>query len=546
MKRTPIAFGISPIDRFRGFLGTAGLILLCVFTTTRIALSGEEANSTTNNRPTQAIPFGLFSPQVKVHWDSRYLFVESDGMPSHGMMVGISNWQQQVPIPQDYSGSNAWQIPLNPMPSTQPTSIKDRFLRGAIALAANGIPIFNPQNNRGEIAQQIGELDQWGGHCGRADDYHYHAAPLHLQSVVGKGMPIAYALDGYAIYGLTEPDGSTPKGLDQFNGHTTPSLGYHYHASTNYPYVNGGFHGTVVERDGQVDPQPKAHTIRGAGSPLRGARITGFEKTGPESYRLTYEINGETRTILYSVQPDGSYPFEYQNGSAGTVKETYRQGTSQHARVEASDGGRRAGPNGTEAGGTRPTLNTVKPTPLAVRTTGFILGSPVVQDGGIYPVEFTGDGAGISPPLEWRGAPAGTKSLALVMHHLDPEGNTKNYWILYNIPTATTSLEKNSHGVGIFGINTINNRAEYAPPHSKGPGPKTYVITLYALSEAPVINNGGNAINAEALLAAIKDHVLGTTELSFVYTRSGTGTSPEERPMRQPGDHPPPPGPPRP
>jgi phosphatidylethanolamine-binding protein (PEBP) family uncharacterized protein len=100
--------------------------------------------------------------------------------------------------------------------------------------------------------------------------------------------------------------------------------------------------------------------------------------------------------------------------------------------------------------------------------------------------------------------------------------------------------------VGIFGINTINNRTEYAPPHSKGPGPKTYVITLYALSEAPVIDNGGNPINAEALLAAIKDHVLGTTELSFVYTRSGMGTSPEERPTRQPGNHPPPPGPPHP
>ena len=105
------------------------------------------------------------------------------------------------------------------------------FLRGAIALAANGIPIFNPQNNRGEVSADIGELDQWGGHCGRADDYHYHAAPLHLQTVLGKGQPIAYALDGYAIFGLTEPDGSAPAQLDAFNGHATPALGYHYHAS---------------------------------------------------------------------------------------------------------------------------------------------------------------------------------------------------------------------------------------------------------------------------------------------------------------------------
>src|SRR5581483_8224759 len=165
----------------------------------------------------------------------QFLYVESDGMPSHNMMVGITAWQQQVPLPQPYTGGNAWRIPLNPVPSANPPSIKNRFLRGAIALAANGIPIFNPQNNRGELSQEIGELDQWGGHCGRADDYHYHAAPLHLEVIVGKGKPIAFALDGYPIYGLSEPDGSAPANLDSFNGHDLGGLGYHYHGSLKYP-----------------------------------------------------------------------------------------------------------------------------------------------------------------------------------------------------------------------------------------------------------------------------------------------------------------------
>jgi hypothetical protein len=142
--------------------------------------------------------------------------VESNGMPSHNMRVGITAWQQQVWLPQNYTGTNAWQIPLAPVVSKTPVSIKGRILRGAIALAVNGIPIFNPQNNRGEVSQEIGELDQWGGHCGRTDDYHHHAAPLHLESVVGKGQPIAYALDGYPIFGHTEPDGSQPTGLDAF------------------------------------------------------------------------------------------------------------------------------------------------------------------------------------------------------------------------------------------------------------------------------------------------------------------------------------------
>ena len=124
------------------------------------------------SRPRQAAPFEKFSPKTSVRWDEKYLYVESNGMPAHPMMVGITSWQQQVPLPQRYTGDNAWRIPLSPVASANPVSIKGRFLRGAIALAANGIPIFNPQNNRGEVAAEIGELDKWGGHCGRADDYH--------------------------------------------------------------------------------------------------------------------------------------------------------------------------------------------------------------------------------------------------------------------------------------------------------------------------------------------------------------------------------------
>ena len=272
--------------------------------------------------PPQAAAFQAFAPRVSVRADGQFLHVESDGMPAHNMMVGITAWQQQVPLPQPYTGANAWRIPLHPVPAKTPASIKNRFLRGAIALAANGIPIFNPQNNRGEISNEIGELDQWGGHCGRADDYHYHAAPLHLQSVLGKDKPIAYALDGYAIFGLTEPDGSAPAQLDAFNGHSTPALGYHYHASLKYPYVNGGFHGEVVERDGQVDPQPRAGGVREALQALRGARITGFTNQTPR-FSLKYEVGAETRFVNYTLLDAGAVKFDFVDGRGQTRTESY-------------------------------------------------------------------------------------------------------------------------------------------------------------------------------------------------------------------------------
>jgi len=172
-----------------------------------------------------------------MRWDDRFFFVESNGIPDHPLMIGITAWQQQVPIPQKYVGDNAWRIPFQPVPAKTPQSAKNNFLRGAIALAVNGVPIFNPLNNRGDDAYLFGELDEYGGHCGRADDYHYHLAPVHLEKTVGKAQPIAYALDGYPIYGYTEPDGSPVKDLDALNGHKDASGNYHYHATKQYPYL---------------------------------------------------------------------------------------------------------------------------------------------------------------------------------------------------------------------------------------------------------------------------------------------------------------------
>ena len=274
--------------------------------------------------PPQAAVFEAFAPRVKLRWDSNFLYIENNGLPAHGMMVGITNWQQQVPLPQAYVGANAWRLPLSPVPATEPQSIKGRFLRGAIAIAANGIPIFNPQNNRGEIAQEIGELDKWGGHCGRADDYHYHAAPLHLQSTVGDGKPIAYALDGYPIYGLTEPGGAAPQALDTYNGHTTAALGYHYHASKSYPYVNGGFHGVVTEVGGQVDPQPRAQSVRPDQLPLAGAKITKFKATADaKSFNLLYTVQGKTGSVKYVNVGKDKWKFFYVSTKGILRKQTY-------------------------------------------------------------------------------------------------------------------------------------------------------------------------------------------------------------------------------
>lgn len=134
------------------------------------------------------------------------------------------------------------------------------------------------------------------------------------------------------------------------------------------------------------------------------------------------------------------------------------------------------------------------------------------------PAEFTGDGDGISPPLEWSGAPKGTKCFSLQLWHKPmPNGDeVKSYWVIANIPADVTSLEKNSKGVGNVGLND-KRRAGYDPMNSKGPGPKEYHVTLYALSAEPKLEAG--KFNRADLLKAIKDITLAETTLSYTYER---------------------------
>ena len=283
------------------------------------SLATPEAEAATSVR---LAGFSAFSKSVKVLKNSKYYLIESSGIPDHQMMVGIKSWQQQVPTNQPYTGSNAWSLPIKPVIASNPISAKGHFLRGAIAIAVNGVPIFNALNNRGDDALLAGELDDWGGHCGRADDYHYHIAPLHLQAAVGAKAPIAYALDGFPIYGLTEVDGKKVIGLDEFNGHFDSKKNYHYHGTTSYPYIIGGFKGEVKEIDGQVDPQSLTKAFRPAGEPLRGAVITGLARLATNAFDLTYQLNAQDYHVKYSATLSG-VEMEFISPNGDSRKESY-------------------------------------------------------------------------------------------------------------------------------------------------------------------------------------------------------------------------------
>jgi phosphatidylethanolamine-binding protein (PEBP) family uncharacterized protein len=506
----------------------------------------------------QSTIFDLFAPSVRTRTDDQWLYVESDGMPHPPLeftqMKGITAWQQQVPLPQNYTGANAWQIPLNPKVADKPVSGKLYLRKGAIALAANGIPIFNALNNRGVDSFSIGELDEFGGHSGRGDDYHYHTAPLAIQKVVGKDQPIAFALDGFAIYGLFDPkakagsDGACPLGstdsLDEWNGHfcIVPAgkgldggtRGYHYHASKAYPYINGGMRGEVRVEGDEIVPQAHAQPMRPATGPLKGAKITGFKQTGPKAWSLTYQQGGKDGHVDYTVDASGGVTFNFTLPDGTKKTETYSAkdrrtpgggGRGQGDRPPREGSGRKGQggdrpPPPPEEGDDRPqgedavASEARTPNAFPFRCTGL-----TAQ--GLLDSKYTCDGESLSPPFEWSDLPKGTKSLALVVHHVAPGNDTHVYAVNWGIPATSKSIAAGQR-VGSWGTNTVNGRAEYAPPCSKGPGTKVYVATLYALGAEPKLASAGKGTRAD-LLEAIKGSTLGSAAIDLKYARTGQG-----------------------
>ncbi len=269
--------------------------------------------------------YAPFKPAIYTTWDTNYFYVDSKGIPSHVMMAGIISWQRQVPIPQCYIDSNAWSIPLHAVVSSSPIKVDSiNFTRGAIAVAVNGVPIFNEHTNTGADAYATGQLDSFGGHCGRADDYHYHIAPMVLYKKTKATLPVAYALDGFAVYGNVEPDGSPMQPLDSNHGHFWTNGIYHYHGTTTYPYMIGYMVGKVTQdTTHQIVPQAQASPIRGPQNPLAGAVITNCVPNDTNNgYTLTYTDLSKTDSIVYYWNTAGFYTFHYYTAT-GDSNQTF-------------------------------------------------------------------------------------------------------------------------------------------------------------------------------------------------------------------------------
>jgi len=151
---------------------------------------------------------------------------------------------------------------------------------------------------------------------------------------------------------------------------------------------------------------------------------------------------------------------------------------------------------------------------LTITSAAFANGEPI-------PAKHTGDGDDVSPPLQWTGAPAKARSLAMICDDPDAPGGTFVHWLIYGIPASQTGLpegvprdEKLKSGVR-QGTNDFGRFGYIGPSPPSGPL-HHYHFRLYALDDALALKPGATRADLDA---AMKAHIIASGELVGTYRR---------------------------
>jgi hypothetical protein len=146
---------------------------------------------------------------------------------------------------------------------------------------------------------------------------------------------------------------------------------------------------------------------------------------------------------------------------------------------------------------------------LEIQVSGF-------ANGGQIPQRHTCEGQDVSPAMSWKGAPAETKSFALIVDDPDAPVGTWNHWLLYDIPPGTQSLAEGG-SAGLSGKNDFGRSGYGGPCPPRGHGPHRYFFKIFSLNAASLGLRAG-ATRAE-LDRAMKGKVLAEAQYMGRYER---------------------------
>lgn len=149
------------------------------------------------------------------------------------------------------------------------------------------------------------------------------------------------------------------------------------------------------------------------------------------------------------------------------------------------------------------------------------LTSPDFPHNGMIPSKHTCEGSDAAPELKWSGAPAGTKSFALIVDDPDapdPKAPKMTYvhWVLYDIPADASGLPAG----GRTPQGARDGLNDWKKTGYGGPCPPIgrhrYFFKLYALDT--MLGDLGQPTK-DRLLAAMKGHILGEATLMGTYQK---------------------------
>lgn len=132
--------------------------------------------------------------------------------------------------------------------------------------------------------------------------------------------------------------------------------------------------------------------------------------------------------------------------------------------------------------------------------------SSAFTNGGSMGPQYTCNGKNISPPLQWSGFPAKTKSFVLIVEDPDAPQGVVDHWIVFNIPAAVSSLGENikDYPKGALGGKNFKGDIGYmgpCPPDKE----HRYFFTIYALDSELKLKAGARKVE---VLEAMQKHIL--------------------------------------
>lgn len=144
--------------------------------------------------------------------------------------------------------------------------------------------------------------------------------------------------------------------------------------------------------------------------------------------------------------------------------------------------------------------------------------SSAFAPGAAIPDVYSAYGQSISPPLAWKGAPGGAKSVALIVEDPDaPLPTPFTHWLVWNIAPTAQGVAQGSAPAGAEQGALLTGKVGYMGPRPPAGPAHHYHFEVFALDQKLDLKRGADR---SALIAAMKGHVLASGELVAVYRKS--------------------------